>query len=241
MKALILVGGKATRLYPTTLIMPKQLIMIDGFPVIHYILDHCLKNSIDNVIICMSNSVSHTQFYNAIGTKYKNLKIDYAVSPVGYGTSGRILSARKYVKNESFVVYYGDIITTFDLSEMIQRHNKLNVKNNCLASIAVTNNTTLEQGLTKSEKKTSRIIEFIERPKIKAISDFSINVGISVCSNKVLNYCTNKGDFYKDTVPLMIKKREFLSKYDITDFIDIGTFSNIEKATKTIRKLNSSA
>ena len=218
MKALILVGGKATRLYPTTLLMPKQLIMIDGFPVIHYILDHCLKNSIDNVIICMSNSVSHTQFYNAIGTKYKNLKIDYA-----------ILSARKYVKHESFVVYYGDIITTFNLSEMIQRHNKLNVKNNCIASIAVTNNTTLEQGLTKSEKKTSRIIEFIERPKIKAISDFSINVGISVCSNKVLNYCTNKGDFYKDTVPLMIKKREFLSKYDITDFIDIGTFSNIEK------------
>ena len=169
------------------------------------------------------------------------MKIDYAISPVGHGTSGRILSARKYVKHESFVVYYGDIITTFNLSEMIQRHNKLNVKNNCIASIAVTNNTTLEQGLTKSEKKTSRIIEFIERPKIKAISDFSINVGISVCSNKVLNYCTNKGDFYKDTVPLMIKKREFLSKYDITDFIDIGTFSNIEKATKTIRKLNSSA
>ena len=57
----------------------------------------------------------------------------------------------------------------------------------------------------------------------------------------MLNYCNNKGDFYKDTVPLMIKKGEFLSKYNIPDFIDIGTFSNIEKATKTIRKLNSSA
>ena len=50
MKALILVGGKATRLYPTTLIMPKQLIMIDGFPVIHYILDHCLKLKGDAIV-----------------------------------------------------------------------------------------------------------------------------------------------------------------------------------------------
>lgn len=238
MKALVLAGGKATRLYPMTLIMPKQLIMINGYPVIKYIIDHCRNNGINGIVVCMSDNSFKYQFYNALPQDmYPGMTIEYSVSPESFKTSGRILAAREFMTEDDFVVYYGDIITEFNLRSLIDFHRKQTRKNGCICTLATIGSKELEYGVALQKDKVSRITYFKEGPRISDISDFRVNVGISVCNKGVLQYCQEKSDFYGDVIPHMIEQGEYVYGYEIDKpFIDIGTLKAIEKATKTMRR-----
>jgi NDP-sugar pyrophosphorylase family protein len=228
MKAIILAGGKATRLYPTTLIMPKQLIMIDGYPVIHYVLRHCLDNGVKEVIICLSDRTLKTEFSHALEGRYADLDIDYSVSPGAFGTSGRILAAARTFDDRTFITYYGDLITSFSLRDMIAQHTRNRKKPIC--TLAVTDSKEMEFGVAGFESDSGRISSFVERPKMRTISSFKVNVGISVCNRDSVGYCAESADFYGDTIPAMLSGGETVCGYTVDEFIDVGTFSSIEKA-----------
>ncbi len=237
MKAFILAGGKATRLYPMTLIMPKQLIMINGFPVIKYILDHCMKNDINEIVLCISDNSFVNQFQNAISTKlYPNLNIDFSIAPESFNTGGRLFAAKDFMDEDDFVVYYGDIITDLNLRAMINFH-KMQSKKGCECTLATVGTKELECGVALQKEKISKIKIFKERPRISDISDFKINVGISVCNKNVIKYCQEKSDFYSDVIPELIKVGKTVYGYEVDKpFIDIGTLKAIEDANKSMKQ-----
>ena len=242
MKALILAGGKATRLYPMTLYMPKQLIMINGRPVISYIINHCRLAGITEFVICISDSPLKEHFYNALGDGANlGVKIEYSVVPESFGTAGRILYARELIGNNTFLIYYGDIITTFDLKSMIDFHIEAAKKQGSRCTLAISSLKTVEFGSALYNKRTAKLIAFKEKPKISEISDFMINCGIAVCDHSVVDYCSRKADFFKNSVPKMLKDGVFVSCYDIKEsFCDIGSFSAIGKVLKTFKNKQSS-
>ena len=228
MKVIILAGGKATRLYPTTLIMPKQLVMIDGYPVIHYLLRHCLSNGIRDVTICLSDLALKSEFSHALEGRYKGLALSYSITPESYGTAGRISAAARTLRAEAFVVYYGDIISTFPLARMLRHHR--NNRNKPICTLAVTKDVEVEFGVASVEIDSNRISKFVERPKISAISNCYVNVGVAVCDSRVIAFCKNRADFFRDTIPEMISKGEMVCAFQIARFIDIGTFNSIDSA-----------
>lgn len=238
MKALILAGGKGTRLQPVTQFMPKQLIMLNGRPMIHYIIDHCKKNGINDFIICISDNSLKEHFHNALGDgTYLGANILYSCGPESLNTAGRIVYAKDFIKDEeSFIVYYGDIITNFNLREMIDFHKKQSSRNNCICTLAMSNSTNIEVGVGLIDE-TSKISSFIEKPKISEISNGLVNVGIAVCNQQILKYCGKRADLFGDVIPRIIKQGEIVYSYVIGEpFFDIGTFSGIEKTLKMIRK-----
>jgi len=241
MKALIMAGGKATRLYPTTLFMPKQLVMINGYPVIYYIISHCKDNGINEFVLCISNNSLKRHFSHALGNgSFLGAKIQYSVAPQLTKTAGRMLRAKKFIDDDNFIVYYGDIITNFNLSSMIKIHEKNVLHDKCICTLAMSDSASLEVGVGMHEKGTSRLICFKEKPKVSDISDFKVNVGIAVCNSRILNYCREDADLFSDIVPYLIERGERIYSYTIEEpFYDIGTFSSIEKVLKDTRRKQS--
>lgn len=235
MKALILAGGKGTRLYPITLYMPKQLIMINGYPVIYYIMDHCVKNGVSEFIICI-DLAKKEHFFNALGDVSRfGLDVQYSIASERYNTAGRVLHAKKLIKNEdNFIVYYGDIITDFDLKTMIHFHEAMVAQDNCIATMGVTNNSQVSFG--GGFMNNGRIVSFREKPKISEISNFFISIGIGVYNSRIFKYCRPEADLAGNVIPSAIKNGENVYGFKIDEpFYDIGTFANIETVSRKWR------
>jgi len=234
LKALIMAGGRGTRLYPMTMFMPKQLLLIKGYPVVRYIIDHCLRNGIHEFVLCISDNSFKHHFFNALGNGSQfGAKITYSIASEATNTAGRILAARRFIGSaENFLVYYGDILTNFNLRSMIGLHRKKVRSNECVCTIAFSKSARVDVGVGYSDKSL-RVIRFKERPRVYEISKHLVNIGVAACNSKILKYCSREADFFGDVIPKVISSNEFVCSYVTSKpFVDIGTVSALEKAEK---------
>src|SRR6266480_2065631 len=120
MKAFVLAGGAGTRLSPLTSYVPKGMIPIGGKPFIDYVISYLSKHGVKNIIMLLSDADSEV-FRNHLddGSKF-GVNIGYNITP-RMGTAAALREASSHVDG-TFVVYYGDVFTDLDLSEMIRFH-----------------------------------------------------------------------------------------------------------------------
>ena len=235
MDAILLAGGKATRLYPVTMFMPKQLMMVNGRPVIEYIIEHLKNNGVNRIILCISDNKFQSHFTNALGDGSRfGVEIVFSTTPETYGTAGRVAAATKYVNN-NFVVYYGDIITDFSLRQMLDEH-ETNSDKKGLCTLAITNNNRLEFGVALCDKSDGRILKFKEKPLLYEVTEHYANCGIAACTKDIVRFCTEEGDFFGDAMPLAMVSGMEVFGYDVgkSMFFDVGTFSSLESILKTM-------
>lgn len=229
MKVLLLAGGASSRLSPLTISLPKALLPINGKPLLYHIIQHCTKNYLTDFVLCTTPTLL-PQFKSALSTIEGNgISVEYSESPDKYNNSGRILVAQKFVKNENFVLYYTDILTDLFLDDMKHQH----VKNRAICTMGVCSEMPLELGVVESPGGISgaqKVTRFIERPRLAEISDVKANVGIAICSPKVFKYCKKDENFFGQTLPKMLKTRERIFSYETSWYLDIGSFTSLEKA-----------
>ena len=125
MKVVILAGGFGTRLSEYTGTIPKPMVPIGGKPILAHILNIYRK-------------YGHKDFYIALGYKgqiirkyfsnKKNLKKDIRINLIDTGsntlTGGRLLRLRKYLRNETFLLTYGDGVSNVNLNKLVNFHKK---------------------------------------------------------------------------------------------------------------------
>lgn len=242
MDAILLAGGKATRLYPVTMFMPKQLMMINGRPVIEYIIEHLKNNGVNRVVLCISDNKFRSHFTNALGNGSRfGVEIEFVITPEKCGTAGRVAAGAKIVRGDSFVVYYGDIITDFGLKQMINMHES-NVHNGRTCTLAVTNNNRLEFGVALLNKKDRRVLEFKEKPVLSEVTEYYANCGIAACSKDIVQFCQDESDFFGDVIPAAMANGMKVLGFDVGNsmFFDVGTFSSLESILKTVAGLQNS-
>jgi len=120
MQAIILSGGKGTRLYPLTLEVPKPMLPIGGTPLLEYQIRLLKQHGIDEIIF--STGYLHEQIveYFGDGSKF-GVSIQYredGEKPLG--TGGAIKNCADLIKYEDVLVMNGDILTDIDLTKMIE-------------------------------------------------------------------------------------------------------------------------
>src|SRR5437773_3908952 len=120
MKAFILAGGAGTRLSPLTQFIPKGMIPVAGKPFIDYVIRYLAGHGVRSIIMLLSDEDSEV-YRNHLedGSKF-GVNIGYSISP-RLGTAMALKEAADHVDG-TFVVYYGDVLTNMDLSEMIRFH-----------------------------------------------------------------------------------------------------------------------
>jgi NDP-sugar pyrophosphorylase family protein len=122
LKAAILAGGAGTRLYPITTYLPKTLIPIGNRFVIEYIIDYLKSHSVTEIVMLVSdNEFELVKNHLRDGDRF-GVTIEYSVAE-RIGTAGALGAAADLV-GDSFVVYYGDVLTDMNLKAMISFHEE---------------------------------------------------------------------------------------------------------------------
>jgi len=115
-QAILLCGGKGTRLRPYTYEMSKQMIPLQGHPLTEWNIVQFKKHGVTNFLINLHTKPEVMRDYLGDGSKW-DVKITYNYEPEPPGTAGSIKLFEKYTKDEFFVIY-GDMLTLVDYSRM---------------------------------------------------------------------------------------------------------------------------
>ena len=221
MKAILLAGGKGTRLRPLTLHTPKPVVPIFDRAFLHYQID-LLKQvpEIDEVILSLNYQPRRIEevFGDGAGT---GVRMRYVVEPAPLGTGGAIRYAAQGV-DDTLVVFNGDVMTSVDVNAVVALHRERKAK----ATIVLTpvDNPTA-YGLVETECD-GRVRRFLEKPNPDEITCDTINAGIYVLEPdtfdripKDVSYSIERAYF-----PSLIERQEmFVAYIDRGYWIDIGT------------------
>jgi NDP-sugar pyrophosphorylase family protein len=175
MKAILLAGGKGTRLRPLTIHTPKPIVPIFNRPFLHYQID-LLKQvpEIDEVILSLNYQPRRIEEIFGDGSDV-GIKIRYVVEPAPLGTAGAVKYAGDKL-TESVVVFNGDVLTEIDLAAVLRLHRERGAR----ATIVLTPvENPSAYGLVETDPDVN-IKRFLEKPKPEEITTNNINAGIYV-------------------------------------------------------------
>ena len=220
MKAIILAGGRGKRLRPITDYVPKPLIPIRNIPIIEWQIKYLKKFGISEVIICSGYKTKMIENY--LNNKKLGIKITFSIEDTPLGTGGAIKKAGKKIKDRSFLVINGDIITNIDLKKLIK-------KNNAIAAIQLRT----KFGILQTDG--NKIIKFDEK---KEIENLWINAGIYHLNKETLKELPTVGDIEKTLFPDYAKKEKLSTiKFTNSKWYSIDSFKDIEECSLTIEKI----
>ena len=205
-EAIILAGGKGTRLQAVVKDVPKPMAPVAERPFLTYLLDQLNQAGIEKVYL--SVGYKHEVITNHFGAQYKDIQLNYVVENEPLGTGGGIKLAAKQVTSDNFYVINGDTYFDIDFEALESFYHNQNF-DACLALSHVEN---ASRYGTVQLTKDQRISRFAE--KEEASKDGLINGGI---------YLVNKHVFLKNA-PLerFSMEQDFLQKY--VDKLNIGGF-----------------
>jgi len=126
MKAVILVGGEATRLLPLTCNIPKAMVPVLNIPFLEHVIRYLSSHQVKDIILAQSQLAQPIESYFGNGSQF-GVKLSYTVEEVPLGTAGAVKNAERYLE-ETFLMLSGDIFTDLDITAMIDFHRESSLK-----------------------------------------------------------------------------------------------------------------
>lgn len=177
MRAVILAGGKGTRLRPYTLVLPKPLIPVGDVPVIESLLKWLRRNGIRNMRVTLGYLGHLIKALCGDGSQW-DMSIEYSEEPEPLGTIGPLLLL-KHELQDTFLVTNGDLITDMNLREFIQFHKS---QGGILTVAVKEKSVKIDLGVLESEDGI--VSRFREKPQLQ----FQASMGIYCMEPKILEY-----------------------------------------------------
>ena len=184
MQALILAGGKGTRLRPLTVYTPKPIVPVLNRPFLLYQIEILARAGITEIVLSLSYQPDKIEDLLGDGSDY-GVKLSYITEPSPMGTGGAYKFAADAIR-ETTVVFNGDILTDVDISSIIAFHRE-NKSEATLALVPVGDPSAY--GLVETDAE-QRVLKFLEKPKpedIAKININTINAGIYVLEPSILD------------------------------------------------------
>ena len=230
-KAILLLGGKGTRLRPITYEVPKALLPVQGKTVPEHLIELFKKFDITDLIFSVGYKADKIMAYYGDGSKY-GVKITYVKENEALGSAGATKLATKHL-TETFIVTNGDELKDIDLEEMFL----FNKQNKALVSAALTTvSDPSAYGVAKLEG--SKILEFVEKPKKEDAPSKLINSGLSIWEPEAIDLIPEGFSMYeKDVFPVLAGKQKLYGYIFSGQWFDTGTPERYETAIKEWRGL----
>lgn len=128
--AVVLVGGRGTRLRPLTLATPKPMLPTAGFPFLSHLLARIARAGITHVVMGTSYRAEVFEEYFGDGSEL-GLEIEYVVEEEALGTGGAIRNVYDKLRHENVMVFNGDVLSGADLRDILATHE------NCGADVTL--------------------------------------------------------------------------------------------------------
>lgn len=177
MKAVVLAGGKGTRLAPYTTILPKPLMPIGDMPILEVMLHQMKAAGIEQVVLTVGHLSELLRAFFRDGSQL-GLKITYSYEECPLGTAGPIALVDGL--DETFLVTNGDVLTTLSLRELLRFHKE----QKAIATVAAHHRQSkIDLGVIQSDGD-HQITGYVEKP----VYDFMVSMGIYVFEPAVKTY-----------------------------------------------------
>jgi mannose-1-phosphate guanylyltransferase len=121
--AIVLVGGKGTRLRPLTETMPKPMLPIAGVPYLTHLLSRIRAAGVRHVIMGTSYKAEVFRDYYGDGAEL-GLELEYVVEEIPLGTGGAIGNVASLLRADTALIFNGDILTGCELPELLDTHRR---------------------------------------------------------------------------------------------------------------------
>ena len=221
MKAILLAGGKGTRLRPLTVHTPKPIVPIFNRPFLYYQLDLLRQvPEIDEAILSLNYQPRRIEEIFGEGEGL-GLKLRYVVEPMPLGTAGAVRYAGDSL-TESVVVFNGDVLTQVDLGAVLKLHRERKAR----ATIVLTPvENPRAYGLVETDRD-GNIQRFLEKPSENQITCNTINAGIYVLEPDTFDRIPKDTawSIERSFFPSLIERGETFVAYVYDGYwIDIGT------------------
>jgi NDP-sugar pyrophosphorylase family protein len=229
MKAVILAGGKGTRLAPYTTVFPKPLMPIDGMPILEVIVRQLAHFGIKEMIFTVSKqSEPLLSAYFGNGSPY-GVTIAYSREEEPLGTSGPLSMIPDLPG--TFLVMNGDILTTLDYQKVIQFHRQ---KKGSLTIAMSQKKVQVELGVMEFNR-AYRLTRYVEKPTLS----YSVSMGIYVFEKRVLEWVPSRRYLdFPELVQRLIQEGEKVVCCPSDDFwLDIGRPEDYEEAQKKFQEM----
>lgn len=185
MKAVILAGGKGTRLAPYTHILPKPMMPIGDRAILEVILGQFSHAGISEVTLAVGHLASLMQAYFGDGSRY-GLNIHYAYEEKPLGTAGPLAFVDGLT--DTFLVANGDILTLLDINQLIAFHKE----QKAVCTIASHKRThVINLGVIEHAPGNYRVNGYVEKPTM----NYLVSMGMYVFEPRVLDYIP-KGEYF---------------------------------------------
>lgn len=229
MKAVILAGGKGTRLAPYTTVFPKPLMPIDGMPILEIIVRQLAHFRIKEMIFTVSHqSEPLLSAYFGNGHRY-GVNIRYSREEKPLGTAGPLSLLSDLT--ETFLVMNGDILTTLDYHRLIQYHRQ---KKGVVTIAMSQKEVLLELGVMECDPN-ARLTRYLEKPTLS----YSVSMGVYVFEKEALEWIP-RGKYldFPELIQKLLKQEKRVICYPSGDFwLDIGRHEDYEEAQKEFQKM----
>ena len=229
MRAIILAGGKGTRLRPFTTTIPKPLVPLgDEMPILEVVIKQLVRHNFTHITLAVNHLANLIISFFGDGSKW-NVKIDYSLEDSPLSTIGPLTLISDLPEN--FLVMNGDILCDLNYREFFEYHV---ANSNDVTVSAYKRDTRIDFGVLKFSDQNN-IEEFIEKPTYH----FDVSMGI-YCLNRSIVEQLPKGEPYGFD-NLMIdgirKKQKILAKPFGGFWLDIGRPEDYDSANENYPEL----
>lgn len=201
----------------------RFMMNINGKPILEYVIDHISSFNINKILIYVDLFGEEVVNYFKNGSDF-NVSIDYLTSNESKGNIYPLLLARNKI-SDTFIVFYGDTISSIDLADMFVFHRQ----NQSIATVALTTvSNPKDYGI--AILKGNKVIDFKEKP-IEDMQSFLVSSGIFIFEPRIFNYISSKmQSIEKDLLPSLVKK-QLLTGYNFQGkWLNINTKKDLKKA-----------
>jgi NDP-sugar pyrophosphorylase family protein len=229
-RAIILAGGKGTRLRPYTVVLPKPLMPVGNYPILEVIIRQLVNNGFNRITLTVNHQAEIIKAFFGDGSKW-GITIDYSFEESPMGTMGPIALINDLPDN--FLVMNGDILSDIDYKSFYDLH----VNENSLFSISsfIREQINLYGVLDTNEE--GDLTGFREKPK----QLFEVSMGIYMLSKREVDYIPKNIPFGFDQLMLELIKMEKPVK--VRSFkgywLDIGRPDDYLQAIEEFEKMES--
>ncbi len=229
MEAVVLAGGKGTRLQPFTTVLPKPLMPVGGRPILGIIIEQLKQAGVNRITLAVNHMADIIMAVLGDGRKY-GLEIVYSIESVPLSTIGPL----KLIKDlpQDFLLMNGDLLTNLDYAALYDVHQKSGCR---LTTSVFQREVKIDFGVLQVDMDNRRLVGFQEKPVYR----FDVSMGIHVMNRALLDQVPAGIPYGMDNLTMeMLSRNEPINSYPFSGYwLDIGRPDDFERANVEIESL----
>jgi NDP-sugar pyrophosphorylase family protein len=221
--AVVLAGGKGTRLRPFTISIPKPLVPIGEVPILEMIIRKLEKEGFHRIVLAVNHQAEIIQAFFGDGRKW-GVRVEYSLEDKPLGTMGPLRRISELPEN--FIILNGDVLTDLDFRKFLAGH----VLGRHLFTIATHSRIQkIDYGVMETDLN-GRLTGFCEKPEIP----YKVSMGIYAANRRILDFIPNGRHFGFDMLMLKLLEagEEVHTRNHRGYWLDIGRPDDYEKAIR---------